>query len=445
MLLDILNVKAWAIEPNFFNRAYPIVVELLRRGEGFEKLKVLDPNNEQRAAAYEAAGARWDRNIGAYVISSSDKKNIAFIPILGTLTKRGDMCSYGMHDYMGKIQRAAASEDIAGIVLEVESPGGSVDGTNELGLAIKNSKKPIIVFGDNIVASAAYWVSSQADEIFANANNLTDFGSIGTLFVYENYAKFIEKNIGEIRIIRAPQSIDKALINPIEPLPEESEAMIRAELKDITKSFIKTVKSGRGIRLNTGDENIFSGKMYSREDALAMGMIDAIGTLQDAVDRAAQLAGGTLKVKSSANNNQTKMINLKFLSSLFGKAEGEAKTEELTAEEQASLEAAETKLTELQNDRDQLRALVDSSKTAAGVEDDDKLVSAIEAKSTTITGHESTIADQKKKLEETPQGPATTAVTDEDPKPADVDPFKTSVDVELEKYEQNGVEKEEAK
>lgn len=425
MLDNLLNVKAWALEETFFNRGYPIVMEMLRRGKDLKKLEALDPHKQ--AAEYEAAGGRWDGKIGAYIFSSSDKKNVAVIPIVGTLTKRGDLCSYGTREYINRIQKADASEDIAGIVLEVDSPGGSVDGTAELGLTIKQCAKPTVVFGDNVVASAAYWVASQANEIFGNITNPSNFGSIGTLFIYENYQKWIDDRIGEVRIIRAPQSVDKAKVNPFEPLPEESEAEIKAELKAITTDFVKTVKGGRGSRLSSGEENIFTGKMYTREQALEMGMIDAIGTLQEAIDRAAELASGP-KSKSTKSNQSN--MNFKFLSNFFGKAGDDAT--ELTTEEQASLEDAEKKLEALHAERDGLRAIVDGAKAAAGIEEDEQLVATVESQVSTISDNEKEIADLNKKLEDTPAGPATTVVTDEDPT-ADAS-IRTSVDAELEKY-----------
>ena len=422
MVLDLLNVRAWAMESRFFERAYPVAFNLINNGQDLSKLKELT----KEAAIFPEAYER-DRNSRMLLFQAGNGKKIGLLRITGGLTKMGDLCSYGTMDYIRMIERANKSDAIDAIVIELDSPGGSVDGTPELGLAIKESEKPVVVFADNMVASAGYWAASQAREIVANANNYTEIGSIGTLFVYPNYANVIEAgNFPNVKIIRAPQSKDKARINMFEPLTEAQEKEITADLKQITSDFISTVEAGRGDRLQTGEEDIFTGKMYGSDKALEMGMIDSIGDRQSAIDRAGELAEERKLTVPAASGTTNKLsMDFKKISSLFGKAGTEVK-EGLSVEEQASLEAAEQKLTEYETKITELEAQVNTL-----AEEKSGLEASIATHEATIEAHEATIAEQKVELDKKPDGQATTVIPKKDEFEDGKNSIETSVDKEV--------------
>lgn len=266
------------------------------------------------------AGAKYiGSSAPAYMVKHRSGKHVAIMPVLGTLTKRGELCSYGMRDYISEIEALNKNHAISAIVLEMEGPGGTVDGTPEFGMTIKESEKPVVVFGDCMVASADYWVASQASWIIGNANNPTEFGSIGVLSVHEYWGKYIEENVGSIQIIRAPQSKDKARVNPIEELSEDQEKLIVEDLKQLGAQFHDTVKAGRGERLTASEKEWGTGKMFKNQEALSLGLIDAIGTLEDAIDKAVELTS-TPATKSNANAQGAQQINKKPMKKILGKA-----------------------------------------------------------------------------------------------------------------------------
>lgn len=314
-LTNLLSYRAWAFEKSFAERVIPVLLHQLQKGTiSFQEAK----SDNARKVAGRYQGMRTEQ-IGQYAsvrkVKSKSGQYVAIMPVIGSLTKRGEMCSVGMRDYSNEIALLNENEEIAAIVLDIESPGGTVDGTNEFGLTIRNSKKPVVAFGDNMVASAAYWIASQASHIVGNKNNPTEFGSIGVLYVHENWSKFIEENIGSVEFMRAAQSVDKARVNVIEPLQDEQRSEIVADLSALADQFISVVKEGRGDRLKAGDE-IFTGKMYKAEDALSMGMIDSLGSIIDAVEIAASLAANKNK---SHQSNQSNMSLKKAVGSIFGK------------------------------------------------------------------------------------------------------------------------------
>jgi protease-4 len=306
-LANLLSYRVWAFEKSFAERAIPILLAQIQSG----KLSLSSFKEESKQKVAGRYQGMQSKQIGQYTsvrqVKAKSGHHVAIMPVIGSLTKRGEMCSAGMRDYANEIALLNENEEIAAIVLDIESPGGTVDGTNEFGLAIKNSKKPVVVFGDGMVASAAYWVASQARHIMGNKNNPTEFGSIGVLYIHENWAKYIEENIGSVEIIRAPQSVDKALVNVIEPLQEDQRKEISEDLKSLAKDFISTVKKGRGSKL-TAKSDIFTGKMYKNDEALEEGMIDSIGSIYDAVNKAAELAG-TTKPSTKSNNSNMSLKN----------------------------------------------------------------------------------------------------------------------------------------
>jgi protease-4 len=427
MVLDLLNIRAWAMEARFFERAFPVAYNLILSGQDLSRLKELN----KEAAIFPEAYER-DQNSGMLLVQASNGRKIGMIRISGGITKAGELCSYGSADYIRMIDRANASKAIDAIVIEMDTPGGSVDGTPELGQAIKESAKPVVVFADGMVASAGYWAASQSTEIMANANNYTEIGSIGTLFVYPNYANVIEAgNFPNVKIIRAPQSVDKALINSFEELTAEREKEVLTDLKQITEDFVATVKAGRGDRLQTGDEDVFTGKMYDKAIALKMGMIDAIGSRQDAIDRAGILAEnkqipGQARDRQTgpAGSGNTNKSSMKFpkISSLFGKPEAEV-NEELSAEDQASLEAAEQRLTEQETELEARATRIAELQTQ--IESQDAQLSDLNGVIETANAR---IAKLEQQLNETPAGQATTVVSKADEFGDADEKYLTSVD-----------------
>lgn len=431
-MIDALSQRHWAISEQFANTFGVLALKLLSEGKSIEHL-MKRYTEEDIQKRYESihlvsdgliVSTEWDRDSRLVVATTKYGQNVAIIPVLGALTKRGDLCSWGMRDYIGMIERANKSSKIAAIVLDVESPGGTVDGTNEFGMSIKQSKKPVVAFGDGMVASAAYWVASQAREIIANKNNATEFGSIGVLYVHENYQAYIAKEIGSVEIIRAPQSTDKARVNVIEPLTEDLRAEIKTELKEIAKEFFSTVKKGRGARLNTGEENIFTGKMYPANKALEMGMIDGLDTLQGAINRAGQLANST---STSAPARAQVNTNMKFKSKAMSVLVGlglisNATSEGATATAGATDNSAEA-LTQADNaaaatEAENARLSEANAAQATQISTLQAQVTELQAQVTTLTeanaGLQKTVDEQKAEIAKKPTGQITTVISKEE-------------------------------
>lgn len=392
---EILTARAWALESSFFDRISPHVIKAIQNGKSLDHL-VKTPEEKAKAMS---GSLEWDDKVGAPVVITDNHKRIGLVSVIGTMTKRGDLCSYGMKHLGGKIARMNASEGIDAIVVEFDTPGGTVDGTPEFGKILKNSQKPIVSYMDGMMCSAGYWAGSQTSYIIANANNPGMIGSIGTLCMHIDQSEYLKKEGLKVEIIRAEQSKDKARGNSIEGLPDDARAQLIQELNQITESFIATVREGRGDRLKAGKEDIFTGKVYDEKKALQLGMIDALGTFQDAINKAEELANqSSISIKSNSNKNANS--DMKILSILGLSPAVESK---LSAEERTKLEAAEAKLTEIETEK---ATAVEAAATAqASLETAQADNEALKATNEGLTNQVAELEGKVAKLEGKPDTP----------------------------------------
>lgn len=209
---------------------------------------------------------------------------VAVLPIVGGLRKRGSYWSLGMQDYAAILLEIAARPDVKAIVLAIDSPGGTVDGTRSLGEAVRlvNATKPVVAFADGCMCSAAYWVGSQAGVIIAEP--MSTVGSIGVLSIHADFSAYLTNEGIKVTILRAGER--KAEGNPYEPLPDEVRAALEAELAAIHTAFIGAVSTARPALKS---KEAFTGAAWLVEGAPA-GLVDEIGGLDRAVARARELA-----------------------------------------------------------------------------------------------------------------------------------------------------------
>jgi len=343
----------------------PVVQDLLSLGHGLDRLVKKQINEypfiTSRLGDDSAHGlyvaAEWAMNGG---VVQNGSVRVKVISMIGPLTKYGDLCNDGMQNFGAKIVEANGNPEVDGIVLLIDSPGGSVDGTPELANIIKNSSKPIVAFGDGTVASAAMWIASQTSAIVGNKNNPTSFGSIGALAIDQDFTNLMEGNrMQRATIIRAPQSTEKALFNAFESSTENVVDAVREELRGIVNDFVAAVKAGRGDALDAKADGLFKGRMFDAYQAKQIGLIDSVGTLQTALNKVAELVKERKKYKMNGGPaaSENTMSKPNWFASIFGESKNEAAglTEEQAQEEgkkevaalRASLKAAEDEKAEL--------------------------------------------------------------------------------------------------
>ncbi|ASK18323.1 MULTISPECIES: signal peptide peptidase SppA [unclassified Halomonas] len=177
------------------------------------------------------------------------------------------------------LNRAWSSESAAAVVLHIDSPGGSPVQSqriyDEMMRLRDQGDKPIIAVIEDIGASGAYYVASAADSIVASRASLV--GSIGVIYAGFGFQEAINQIGVERRVMTAGEN--KAFLDPFQPLDEEAADFWQGVLTQTHEQFIDDVKAGRGDRLSNSPE-IFSGLIWSGEQALELGLIDELASLE---------------------------------------------------------------------------------------------------------------------------------------------------------------------
>lgn len=214
--------------------------------------------------------------------------SVAIIPIKGTMLKYGTLCSYGTQEIAQMISAAMQSSKIKAIVMDIDSGGGSVNSIPPLTNVLSNKTKPVVALADT-AASAAYFIASVADHIMADNNLSAGFGSIGVVTSFADMQPYWELKGIKFHTIYAPESKDKNLSFE-KALKGDYEMMQNEILSPLAKQFQSHVINKRQGKLKQETPGIISGKVFFADDALKYGLIDSIGNIQKAVEKASQLA-----------------------------------------------------------------------------------------------------------------------------------------------------------
>lgn len=217
-----------------------------------------------------------------YAKNKADNNGGAIIEISGPLSRDGE-CNYGYEDIAKMVTMAANDPTVKAIGLKINSGGGAVDGVVEAANAIKEArmKKKVVAWG-GFIGSAAYFLASQADEVWIDAQKASEIGSVGVLFVHVDQTEALAKAGVKVSFIRAEGSEDKALINSFEPIPEDAMAKEMQVLKQLRSEFIGFVRRGRGAKLTSSEWQ--SGAMYNPSDAMRIGLVDRVGSLKEFIN-----------------------------------------------------------------------------------------------------------------------------------------------------------------
>ncbi|MBM71363.1 MAG: signal peptide peptidase SppA [Crocinitomicaceae bacterium] len=226
----------------------------------------------------------------------SDDENlggeVAIIYAVGGIQSgEGDAATIGSETIAGAIREARLAPDVKAVVLRVNSPGGSALASDVIWREtklLKESGKHFIVSMSDLAASGGYYISCAADKIYANATTIT--GSIGVFGAIPNLGGAFEKHLGI--------SFDKIKTHDHAGSPDGLFAMNQYEIDayneiivDIYDDFTSKVSEGRGLSKEQVEE-VARGRVWTGEDALEIGLVDEIGSIEDAVAYAEGLLGG---------------------------------------------------------------------------------------------------------------------------------------------------------
>ena len=203
------------------------------------------------------------------------------LEISGPIVKYSDWNYLGTQDMISILRRLDKNASVSGIVLNIDSGGGMVSGTAELTETIKNLQKPTIAFTNGYMCSAALDIASGANMRMASPH-ADLIGSIGTMLSYQDYSKMFEKWGATIYEIYAPQSTEKN--KEFRELAKGNEKLYEERLQMLAADFISRMQENMSETLKD-DGLVFKGKTYTPNEALKVGLINEIGTLEDALSK----------------------------------------------------------------------------------------------------------------------------------------------------------------
>jgi signal peptide peptidase SppA len=227
--------------------------------------------------------------------SASTGEGVAVIPIHGVIEQRPSLWTeYGLGsstEVIGdRLEAAMADSAVKAIVLDVDSPGGTVPGVEELADRIfeASHEKPIVAVANSLMASAAYWIGSSAGRIVAAPGS--DLGSIGVYMAHIDISQALANEGVKVTIIKAGKF--KAEGNPYEPLPQAAAENWQGEVDSIYSDFLASVARGRGVSVATVRSEYGQGRTMLADAAVKNKMADRVATLSSVV---AEMAGGKMR------------------------------------------------------------------------------------------------------------------------------------------------------
>ncbi|MHB8668648.1 MAG: S49 family peptidase [Burkholderiales bacterium] len=204
-------------------------------------------------------------------------KHTALVDLDGVIDAKGDASADKINS---ALQSAFEDKDTQGVILRINSPGGSPVQSGIINDEIRRlrgryPKTPLYVVVEDICASGGYFVAASADKIYVNKASLV--GSIGVLMDGFGFTGSMEKLGVERRLLTAGEN--KGFLDPFSPEDPKQKAYAQSMLDDIHQQFIAAVKQGRGKRLKD-DPELFSGLVWTGQKAVELGLADGFGSVE---------------------------------------------------------------------------------------------------------------------------------------------------------------------
>ena len=211
---------------------------------------------------------------------------IAVIPVYGTIVQRAsqlDMCEGGTstQSISNALADAMADESVSQILLDIDSPGGSVYGVQELAAEIAAAKKPVVAIANSLAASAAYWIGSAASEFHVTPGG--EVGSIGVWTAHQDVSQALAEAGVKVTLISAGEF--KVEGNPYEPLSADAQGFMQSRIDDYYGAFTRGVARGRKVPVDQVRSDMGKGRVFGADQALKSSMVDSVSTFDQVITR----------------------------------------------------------------------------------------------------------------------------------------------------------------
>ena len=224
-------------------------------------------------------------------IVKGGSQRIAHIDLEGIIMNNSGRSGTSMvEDFQQLMQKAVNDDKVVAIVVRINSPGGEVTASDLLHRTVQqaDAKKPVIAYMDSIAASGGYYTACGARKILAHPTTLT--GSIGVIMQSVQYHQLMEKIGMGMQVYKSGKFKD--MLSGSRPTSDEESAYVNAMIRQTYERFLEVVSASRKKPVGElRDSAVADGRVYSGKDALASGMVDGNGYIDDAYAEAMQAAG----------------------------------------------------------------------------------------------------------------------------------------------------------
>ncbi len=288
--IDDLNTLADNLELTQAKNAlkYHFVDGLIYRDEMMKKLKDKEGIGKTRKLAFIDFGKYC--HVKPYTKKKIISRNkIAVIYALGEIVQgKGTPNTIGSVTLAKAIEQARINKRVKAIVMRVNSPGGDALASDVIRREVDLARqtKPFIISMGDVAASGGYWISTNADFIFAQPVTIT--GSIGVFGIIPNFKDFMNNKLG-ITFDKVMTNKNSDFIDVMQPMNEIQKARLNNSITDIYERFVHLVATTRHLN-DIYVDSIARGRVWSGTDGLRIGLVDSIGGLQNAIAYAAKMA-----------------------------------------------------------------------------------------------------------------------------------------------------------
>lgn len=265
------------------------------------RARILQPqsNNWMRYGGILLLGLVFLVFLGILLVSSISTsflgKCVAVMDIKNEITTHSESSLFyesnpGSEEIANTIEKLNKRDDVGAVVFVIDSPGGSVVASREIYNAVKALNKPKVSYFREVAASGAYYIAAGTDYIISDPDALT--GSIGVVMIMSDMSGLFSKLGVNFTTIKSGELKDIGTIN--RPMTDKERIIFQALVDEIFQEFKSIVVENRGSKLNRAKfEEILDARILSGRQAKEIGLVDALGTKKDAIEKAAQLANIT--------------------------------------------------------------------------------------------------------------------------------------------------------
>jgi len=342
-LLDVVT-GPWAIQPEKLIEIQAIYATHLRG----EKIDI------------EAVEKRLGRPLNNEPKGYQIQDGVAIIPVQGVLGKKANLFTQvsGMAstEMIGNDFKAALNDpQVTGIVLAIDSPGGTVDGTQTLANLVASARgvKPVVTLTSGAMCSAAYWIGASAAEAFISSGT-DQVGSIGVVAGHKDISAAEAMQGVKTTEITAGQY--KRVASQYAPLSEAGRANIQDTVDYLYSIFVADVAKARGVSEEQVLQDMADGRVFIGQQAIDAGLVDGVSTLDGAIARVRQLAAGavanntTLKAEGENMDRESILAAHPELAEAFRAEGADAERARILGVEAAAMPGHETLIASLKAD-----------------------------------------------------------------------------------------------